>query len=66
MAEQSLAAVLCQADRGVGLAAARNGSKVLVTVQGDGVISCDTSKLVSAVQPGYGVSHVMAAATSSG
>jgi hypothetical protein len=61
MAEQSLAAVLCQADRAVGLAAARNGSKVLLTVQGDGVISYDTSKLVSAVQPGYGVCPVTAA-----
>jgi hypothetical protein len=62
MAEQSLAAVLCQADRAVGLASARNGSKVLVTVQGDGVISYDTSRLVSAVQPGFGVCPVLAAA----
>jgi hypothetical protein len=66
MAEQSLAAVLCQADRAVGLASARNGSKVLVTVQGDGVISYDTSRPVSAVQPGFGVCHVLAAAVCKG
>lgn len=64
MAEQLRAAVLCQADHAVGLAATRNDKNILLTVQGDGVITYDTSRLVSAVQPGYGVSHVMAAAAS--
>lgn len=42
--------LLCQQPQAVGLASSKSGSKILVTVQGDGVISYDLARLVSCHQ----------------